>query len=141
MLYIAHISQDDSISMVLFSLKQGHSAPCIAVMRCTCTTCKPCERNTIQSRRAPIGVVTVRRVHIATRVAVPNVVRVVAVSRATEAVLRRYSLQPVIFSIVAYFRLIPRFYGIHCFIYKTIPICDFPRSNMKPLLCNPDIRL
>ncbi len=103
MSYIAHISQDDYIGIVLFSLKAGHSAPCIAVMRCTRTTCEPYERNTIQSRRAPIGVVTVRRVHIATGVAVPDVVRVVAVSRATEAVLRRYSLQPVVFSIVTYF--------------------------------------
>lgn len=96
------------MGVVLFSLIAGHSTPCIFVLRCTCTMCKPFVRINIQSGGAPIGVVRVGRVHIARRVAVPHVVRVVAVSRPTEAVLRTYSLQPIFFFIVTFFRCSPR---------------------------------
>lgn len=46
-------------------------------------------RMDMQTRGAPIGVVRVVRVHVAGSVDIPDVVRVVAVSRTTETVLRK----------------------------------------------------
>ena len=92
--------------------------------------CEPCVRNAIQSGGAPIGVVRVRRVHIAARIAIPYVVRVVAVSRPTETVLRTYSLQPKHFSPVFLFGRDPSFYRVHSSIYNPIPENDFLRSEM-----------
>lgn len=96
------------MGMVLFSLIAGHSTPCIFVLRCTRTMCKPFVRINIQSGGAPIGVIRIGRVHIARRGAAPHVARAAAVSRPTEAVLRTCSLQPIFFFIVTFFRCSPR---------------------------------
>ena len=61
----------------------------------------------LQPRGAPIGVVRVVRVHVATRVDNPRIVRVVAVGRTPPAVLRIYSLQPIIVFVESLFSSAP----------------------------------
>lgn len=115
------VSALTKVSAVLFSLLAGHSAPCILIMRCTRTMCKPFVRINIQPRGTPIGVVRVGRVHVAGRVDIPHVVRVVPVSRPTETVLCTYSLQPVYLFEVFSFCFYPRLYQLHGVINDVVP--------------------
>lgn len=95
-MYVAHIPKDDRIMVVLFSFAAGHSAPCISVFLRASSLCEDhtTDKN-MHAGGAPIGVSRIRRVHIAAHVAIPNVVRIVAVSRPAETVLRCRSLQPI----------------------------------------------
>ena len=96
------------------------------VMRCVYTMCKPFSRKSIQSGSAPIRVVRVVVVDVATRVDIPHVVRVVAVSRPPPTVLRCHSLQPIIF-------FVPPFLGFSPSLYISNNIIDFVVPVYNPL--------
>ena len=83
----------------------------------------------------------VGRVHIAGRVDIPDVVRVVAVGRATEAVLRICSLQPEGLFVVPGLGGVPGFDRRHRLVDEVVPVDDPLRPEMEASLREPYVCL
>lgn len=93
-LFVVHTPGGDYISIVLFSHMAGHSAPCISLSALHLHYVQTVSRINIQSRSAPISVRRIRVADVAARIAIPHVVRIVAIRRTAETVLRFAAYSP-----------------------------------------------
>jgi hypothetical protein len=104
--------------------------------------CQPYVRINVHAGGAAIGVPRVVRVQIARRVDVPDVVRVRAIGRAAETVLRISAYSPYLsLQCVEILNLccFPFLDSSHGIIHKPIPEYDFLCPDMQKLLRKPQI--